>query len=74
MTYVLELKPEVARKLEARAARKGVKPAEIVEELLTAEAPPNEHGEISDEQFQASKEKIFTRYARAFEVLAEGAK
>ena len=74
MTYVLELKPEVARKLEARAARKGVKPEEIVEELLTEAAPETEHGIISDEQFQASKQKIFTKYARAFEVLAEGAK
>ena len=74
MAYVLELKPEVGRKLEERAARKGVKPAEIVEELLTEETPPIEHGVIPDEQFQASKQKIFAKYARAFEVLAEGAK
>ncbi len=74
MTYVLELKPEVARKLEERAARKGVKPEEIVEELLIEDVPPTEHGEISDEQFQKSKKKVFAKYARVFEALAEGAK
>ncbi len=74
MTYVLELKPEVARKLEARAARQGVKPEEILEELLSEETPEIEHGIIPDEQFQASKKKIFTKYAKVFEALAEGAK
>ena len=34
MTYVLELKPEVARKLDERAARKGVKPEEFLGELV----------------------------------------
>ena len=76
MTYVLELKPEVARALEAKAAQKGVKPEELLEAMLVEDAPPvaPQAGTIPDEQFEALKEEIFTKYARAFEVLAEGAK
>ena len=72
MTYVLELKPEVARKLEERAARKGVKPAEIVEELLTEGAPEVEYFEM--DEVRAMAEKLFDDYAPAFEALAEGPK
>ena len=71
MTYVLELKPEVARALEAKAAQKGVKPEALLEQLAENEMHP---GTIPDDQFEALKEEIFTKYARAFEVLAEGAK
>ena len=72
MTYVLELKPEVARKLEERAARKGVKPAEIVEELLIEETPEVEYFEM--DEVRAMAEKLFDDYAPAFEALAEGPK
>ena len=74
MTYILELKPEVARALEAKAAQKGVKPEEFLEELLIEDVARPQHGAVPDEQFQASKKKIFSKYARVFEALAEGAK
>ena len=73
MTYLVELKPEVARNIEAQAAQKGVKPEEFLGELAENVAQP-QHGTIPDEQFQASKKKIFTKYAKVFEALAEGAK
>ena len=72
MTYVLELKPEVARKLEERAARKGVAPAEIVEELLTEQAPEIEYFEM--DEVRAMAEKLFDDRASVYEALAEGAK
>lgn len=72
MTYTLELKPEVARKLEARAAQKGVKPEEIVEELLTAETPEVEYFKM--DEVRALAEKLFDDRASVYEALAEGAK
>lgn len=72
MTYVLELKPEVARKLEARAARKGVKPEDIVEELLVDEVPEVQYFEM--DEVMAMAEKLFDDRASAYEALAEGAK
>ncbi len=70
MTYVLELKPEIARALEAKAAQKGVKPEALLEQLAEDEMRP---GTIPDDQFEASKKKVFAKYARVFEALAEGA-
>ena len=72
MTYVLELKPEVARKLEERAARKGVRPEEIVEELLTEETPEVEYFEM--DEVRAMAEKLFDDRASVYKALAEGAK
>lgn len=72
MTYVLELKPEVARKLEARAARKGVKPEEILEELLIDEVPEIQYFEM--DEVHAMAEKLFDDRASVYEALAEGAK
>lgn len=72
MTYVLELKPEVARKLEARAARKGVKPEDIVEELLVDEVPEVQYFEM--DEVMAMAEKLFDDRAPVYEALAEGAK
>lgn len=71
MTYVLELKPEVARAIESQAARKGVKPEELLETLAEEQMGG---GTIPDEQFQASKKKIFAQHAEVFTALAEGAK
>ena len=71
MTYILELKPEVARALEAKAAQKGVKPAEFIEQIVT-DAPEIEYFEM--DEVRAMAEKLFDDRASVYEALAEGAK
>ncbi len=71
MTYIVELKPEVARVIESQAAQKGVKPEEFLGELGEnfAEGKAARRAEV-----RAMAEKLFDDYAPAFKALAEGAK
>ncbi len=73
MTLVLELKPETLRRIEAEAAKTGTTPQQMLVELAEAnfDRKDNEDG---DAQFDAAMNRVFTKYHRAFEVLAEGAK
>ncbi len=68
MTYTLELNPEIARSIEAKAASQGVAPEEFLAgfiERFTEQktADPGEVRRIADE--------IFTKYAKVFEALAK---
>ncbi len=69
MTYVLELKPETARKIEERAAQKGTTPQNMLTEMVES----NFDGD-GDAKFDAAMNRVFDKYHKAFEVLAEGAK
>lgn len=71
MTYIVELKPETARRIQAQAAQKGVKPEEFLEQLAddVAQSKDARRAEV-----RAMAEKLFDDYAPAFEALAEGAK
>ena len=71
MTYILELKPEVARVFEAEAAQKGVSPEELLGALAGEAARAKEARRA---EVRAMAEKLFDDYAPAFEALAEGAK
>lgn len=70
MTLVLELKPETLRRIEAEAAKTGTTP----EQMLVEMAETKFDDEDDDAKFDAAMNRVFTRYHRAFEVLAEGAK
>lgn len=70
MTYVLELKEETARRIEEKAAAQSVAPEEMAVQALEAVFSP----EDEDTQFDAAMNRVFTKYRRAFEVLADGAK
>ena len=72
MTYVLELKPEVARALEAKAAQKGLKPEEFLEAMLVGNDAQTE--ESSLEEVRAMAAKLFDDRAPVYEALADGAK
>lgn len=68
MTYTLELKPEIARNIEAKAASHGVAPegflAGFIERVTQYKtADPREVRRIADE--------IFTERAELFEALAK---
>ena len=68
MTYSLELKPEIASSIEAKAASQGVSPEEFLSgfiERITQQkyADPEEVRRIADE--------IFTERAELFEALAK---
>lgn len=56
MTYIVELKPEVSRNIEAQAAQKGVKPEEFLGELAESftEAKEARRAEVC-----AMAEKLF---------------
>ncbi|HEX9996158.1 MAG TPA: hypothetical protein VGB45_03375 [Abditibacterium sp.] len=69
MTLVLELKPETLRRIEAEAASQSIAP-----EQLAAQALEATFTEDDDAKFDAAMNRVFTKYHRAFEVLAEGAK
>jgi hypothetical protein len=101
MTYVLNLEPQTARRIEERAAQSAVTPEAVIEELiesalktsrserlgeLTNEvfeeragayevlASGSSHRYATDEEFEAAKNRVFDRYEKTFEILAEGAK
>ena len=68
MTYIVELKPEIARSIEAKAASQCVFPEEFLAGFIerftqTKTADPEEVRRIADE--------IFTKYAKVFEALAK---
>jgi len=69
MTLVLELKPENARRIEMQAANQSVAPEQLAAQALEAAFP-----EDDDAQFDAAMNRVFAKYHRAFEVLAEGTK
>lgn len=71
MTYVLELEPEIAQRFEEQAAQNGTTPQEMLVELVKSNLGGAEDG---DAKFDAAMNRVFTKYHRAFEVLAEGAK
>lgn len=68
MIYTVELKPEVAREIEAKAASQNLTPEEFLVRLAERSVHLNV---IPDEQFRKSMEFIFDKYAPAFEALAE---
>jgi hypothetical protein len=70
MTLVLELNPETARRIAEKAAAQNVASEEIALQVL--EAAFNEETD-EDAKFDAAMNQVFTKYHRAFEVLAEGA-
>ena len=68
MTYVLELKPEVARSIEAKTASQGITPEEFLAGFIerftqSKTADPGEVRRIADE--------IFAERAEVFAALAE---
>ncbi len=69
MTYVLNLEPEVARRIEERAAQNGTAPEKVAEEVLVSE-----FGESRAERLSRLTNELFADRASAYEVLAEGAK
>jgi len=71
MTYVLKLSDDLARSIEEKAASEGTTPEEWLVKLAE-NATQTKYA--SDEDFNASQDKIFDKYSQAFEVLAEGAK
>lgn len=68
MIYTVELKPKVARKIEAKAASQNLTPEELLVRLAERAVQPSI---IPDEQFRKSMEFSFDKYAPAFEALAE---
>lgn len=69
MTYVLNLKPETAQKIEERAAQSHIAPEKVVEELIVSAL-----GESRAERLDRLTQELFEERASAYEVLAEGAK
>ena len=76
MTYVLELKPEVARKIQQQAAQKGVRPEEFLAQLAEENANQDDTQTkyFDPEEVRAMAAKLFDDRAEVFEALAEGAK
>lgn len=70
MTYVLNLKPETAKRVEEKAKSSGVAPEQWLEKLTETALGES----VSDAEFKATMNRVFDRYQQAFEVLAEGAK
>ena len=73
MTYIIELKPEVAQRIEAKAAQSGMKPEAFLEELAEDATRP-QNGTIPDAEFERLQKEIFAEYASVFEALALGPK
>ncbi len=69
MTYVLNLEPEVARRIEERAAQNGTAPEKVAEEVLVSE-----FSESRSERLSRLTNELFAERGSAYEVLAEGAK
>lgn len=69
MTYVLNLKPETAKRIEERAAQSGTAPEQVAEELISSAL-----GEARAERLHRLTNELFNERAGAYEVLAEGAK
>lgn len=67
MIYSVELRPETAKIIEAKAAEKGLTPEDFLASLAERSVQSNV---IPDEQFRKSMEFSFEKYAPAFEVLA----
>ncbi len=70
MTYVLNLKPETAQRIEDKAKSLGVAPQQWLEGIIEKASSES----VSDAQFEEVMNRVFDRYQTAFEVLAEGAK
>ncbi len=70
MTYVLNLEPETARRIEEKAKARGVAPEQWLETVVQTASEES----VSEAQFEAVMNRVFDRYEKAFEVLAEGAK
>lgn len=70
MTYVLNLEPETARRIEAKAKARGVAPEQWLKTVVQTASEES----ASEAQFEAVMNRVFDRYEKAFEVLAEGAK
>lgn len=69
MTYILELKPETARKIEEQAAQKGTTPQQMLVELAEAKFDDNRRARL-----MKMADELFEERASAYEALAEGAK
>ena len=69
MTYVLELKPETARRIEEQATKQGTTPQQVLVELAEANFNDNRR-----ERLMKMAEELFDERASAYEALAEGAK
>jgi len=67
MTYVLNLKPETARKIEERAKANGATPEAVIEELINLAL---ETGRA--ERMNKLTNELFKKRASAYEALAEG--
>ncbi len=70
MTYILNLKPETARRIEEKAKESGVDPQQWLEATIERASGDS----VSDAQFEEVMNRVFDRYQTAFEVRAEGAK
>lgn len=69
MTYILELKPEVARAIEAEAAQQKIAPEEVATQMLETAAAQHRRAQVRE-----MAEKLFDDRAPVYEALAEGAK
>lgn len=69
MTYVLNLEPETARRIEERAAQNGTAPEKVAEEILVSA-----FAEDRAQRLSRLTNELFEERASAYEVLAEGAK
>ncbi len=70
MTYILNLKPETAQRIEEKARQSGVAPQQWLESVIENASAES----ITNAKFEEVMNGVFDRYQRAFEVLAEGAK
>jgi len=70
MTYVLNLNSETAKKIEERAKANGATPEQWLETLAQTATKDG----ISEAELNEAMSRIFDRYAKTFEILAEGAK
>ncbi len=70
MTYVLNLEPEVARRVEQKAKTNGLAPEQWLETLAQSATKES----VSEAELEAAMHRVFDRYEKTFEILAEGAK
>ena len=70
MTYVLNLEPHTAKRIEEKAKEMGVEPQQWLETVIQKASADS----VSDADLESAMNRIFDRYQTAFEVLAEGAK
>ena len=68
MTYVLELKPEVARKLEAKAATQKVSAEEFLADFIER---ITRYETVDPDEVRRIAEQIFTERAEVFVALAK---